>query len=111
MNYTGSGHCSRIAFDLEIEAPIAEVYDCNGSLCRRRGGLLWFGARAALSLRSYRFNRHHIEHRHCPECGIAPFSEGTHPTTGAATVTVNLRCLPELDLRALRVHAVDGARL
>lgn len=118
MNYSGSCHCGRIAFELETEAPIAEVYDCNCSMCRRRGGLLWFGARTALSLRNapealgtYRFNRLHIDHHHCPDCGIAPFSEGTHPKTGEATVAVNVRCLPQVDLAALQVRSVDGASL
>lgn len=118
MNYAGSCHCGRIAFDLDAAEPITEAYDCNCSLCRRRGGLLWFGARSALRLRtppevlgSYRFNRHRIDHHHCPDCGIAPFSEGTHPKTGEATVAVNVRCLPELDLGTLRITTVDGASL
>ncbi|WP_372381902.1 GFA family protein [Xanthomonas sp. NCPPB 1068] len=116
MHYAGSCHCGRIAFDLETETPITEVYDCNCSFCRRRGGLLWFGARTQLHLQaapnalgSYRFNRQHIEHHHCPQCGIAPFSEGADPKTGEAGVAVNVRCLPGLDLAGLRVHMVDGA--
>lgn len=116
MHYSGSCHCGRIAFDLDAGAGIAEVYDCNCSMCRRRGGLLWFGAREALTLTSdaagletYTFNSHHIDHHHCAQCGIAPFSEGTHPATGARTVAVNVRCLPALELATLKVVAVDGA--
>ena len=41
---------------------------------------------------------------------IAPFSEGTDPQ-GNATVAVNVRCLPELDLATLTVKQVDGASL
>lgn len=37
MHYAGSCHCGRIAFDLQTDAPITEAYDCNCSLCRRRG--------------------------------------------------------------------------
>ncbi len=118
MKYAGSCHCGRIAFDLETGTDIAEVYDCNCSMCRRRGGLWWFGAREALVLNSeaaalatYRFNRHHIDHHHCTQCGIAPFSEGTHPATGARTVAVNVRCLPGLDLAALKIVPIDGAGL
>ncbi|WAH65895.1 GFA family protein [Xanthomonas hortorum] len=116
MHYAGSCHCGRIAFDLQTDAPITEAYDCNCSLCRRRGGLLWFGTRTQLRLQSesealgtYRFNQHHLDHHHCPHCGIAPFSEGMNPRTGEASVAVNVRCPPTLDLSALRVHAVDGA--
>ncbi|OOW84249.1 aldehyde-activating protein [Xanthomonas axonopodis pv. clitoriae] len=116
MHYAGSCHCGCIAFDLQTEAPITEVYDYNCSLCCRRGGLLWFGARTQLQLQavpqalgSYRFNQHHIDHHDRPQCGIAPFSECLNPKTGAMGVAVNVRCLPALDLAGLQVHAVDGA--
>lgn len=116
MQYQGSCHCGRIAFSVETEAPIETAVDCNCSLCRRRGGLLWFGPRSALSLHSdpaqlgsYRFNKMHIDHHHCPHCGIAPFSEADDPRTGVLMVAVNLRCLPEVDLRALSITAYDGA--
>ena len=112
--HQGSCHCGRIAFELEGE--IGQAIDCNCSMCRRRGGLLAFFPRAALSLKTpeadmatYTFNRHAIRHHFCPACGIAPFGEGSNPKTGEATVAVNLRCLPDLDLGALEVVQVDGA--
>lgn len=115
MNYQGSCHCGGIAFELEAEA-ITEAIECNCSMCRRRGSLLAFFPRAALSLSTsesalgtYTFNRHQIQHHFCPDCGIAPFSEGADPRSGAAMAAVNLRCLPDLDLASLKVTAVDGA--
>lgn len=114
--YEGSCHCGAIAFELEGE--ITEGYDCNCSMCRRRGGLLAFLPREALVLRTpesalgtYKFNRHVIDHHFCKVCGISPFSEGVHPATGAKTVAVNLRCLPDLDLASVKVVPVDGANL
>ncbi|MBS0456267.1 MAG: GFA family protein [Proteobacteria bacterium] len=116
MSHHGSCHCGRIAF--ELEADVTEAIDCNCSLCRRRGGLLAFFPRAAFTLTTpdadlgtYRFNQGHIAHHFCPTCGVAPFSDGVHPTTGAAIVAVNLRCLPEIDLATLTVKQVDGASL
>lgn len=57
--------------------------ECNCSLCRRRGGLLAFVPRAALTLltpeaevSTYRFNQHAIDHHFCAHCGIAAFGEG-----------------------------------
>ncbi|WP_407351056.1 GFA family protein [Luteimonas sp. R10] len=114
MAYNGSCHCGRIAFDLDAE--IGDVHDCNCSMCRRRGGLLAFFPREALVLRTpeeaagtYRFNKQHIAHRFCPDCGIAPYSEGVDPRTGAKTAAVNVRCLDGVDLSRLNVVPVDGA--
>ena len=116
MGHTGSCHCGKIAFSVEGE--INEVYDCNCSLCRRRGGLLWFGPREALVLSTpedavstYTFNKHAIRHRFCETCGVGPFGEGTHPKTGEATVAINVRCLPGVDLASLKVIAYDGASM
>jgi len=116
MKYAGSCHCGRIAFDLDGE--VAEALDCNCSLCRRRGTLLSFHPRDALQLRTpeadmatYTFNRHAIQHRFCPTCGVAMFGEAIDPRTGAKTVAVNVRCLPDVDLDALKINRFDGASL
>lgn len=116
MQYQGSCHCGRIAFTLNTEAPITEVLDCNCSLCRRRGALLWFGPREALVLDTpednvglYRFNTHRLDHHHCPACGVSPYSEGDDPRSGGRMVAVNVRCLPAVDLSALKVNHYDGA--
>jgi hypothetical protein len=116
MKHTGSCHCGRIAFELEAE--ITEVADCNCSLCRRRGGLLWFGPRDALVLKTpqsdlstYTFNKHEIQHHFCGVCGISPFGEGDNPRTGMKMIAVNVRCLPDVDLKALKVNEFDGAAL
>jgi len=116
MAHTGSCHCGAVAF--ELDAPIGKVIDCNCSMCRRRGGLLGFFPREAFKLAtpesalgSYRFNKEAIEHRFCPTCGIAPFSEGVDPSSGARIVAVNVRCLDGVDLASLEVQQVDGASL
>lgn len=79
MEYQGSCHCGRIAFTVQAGAPISDVIDCNCSMCRRRGSLLWFAPREAFQLSTdpadvatYHFNKAHIDHHHCRECGIAP---------------------------------------
>jgi hypothetical protein len=80
---------------------------------RRAAGVF---PREALTLKTpesdfatYRFNKEHLAHHFCPTCGIAPFSEGADPRTGAKMVAVNVRCLPDVDLSALKVAQVDGA--
>jgi hypothetical protein len=110
MTYQGSCHCGRIAF--EVDGELGAVVDCNCSMCRRRGGLLWFVPREALRLTTavadlgtYTFHKHAIHHHFCLHCGIAPFSEGADGVSGAS---VNVRCLEGVDFDALEVKRYDG---
>ena len=114
MAHHGSCHCGRVAF--QVDGEVAEVIDCNCSMCRRRGGLLAFFPAEAFTLLTpegdygtYRFNAGRIAHHFCLTCGLAPFSEGVHPKTGAKMACVNVRCLPDVDLASLRIKPVDGA--
>jgi hypothetical protein len=113
MEYTGSCHCGRVAY--RVEGEIGQVLDCNCSLCRKRGGLLWFVPRDALSLTgevtasaTYTFNTHRIQHHFCTTCGIAPYSEGQNPD-GSAMACINVRCLDGVDLAKLQIVQYDGA--
>ena len=113
MRYEGSCHCGNIAF--EVEGDFTGAMECNCSLCRRRGGLLAFVPRDKLTLKTpadnlstYTFNHHVIHHHFCATCGIAPFGEGVAPD-GAPMASVNLRCLPEIDLASLKITAFNGA--
>jgi hypothetical protein len=112
MIYEGSCHCGGIAF--EVEGDFKQAVDCNCTLCRRRGGLLAFVARDKFrlttpeeSLSTYTFNSHVIKHRFCGTCGIAPFGEGVLPD-GNAMASINLRCIPAIDLGALDIVPYDG---
>lgn len=115
MLYQGSCHCGATAF--EVEGEIAEVYSCNCSICRRKGSLLWFVPRDALTLKTpesamstYTFNTHRIEHKFCPTCGIGPLAYAAAPD-GTPMAAINVRCLPEVDLAALTVKTFDGKSL
>jgi hypothetical protein len=48
MNYKGSWHCGRIAF--EVEGELEQVIECNCSHCSRKGYLLWFVPRDRFKL-------------------------------------------------------------
>jgi hypothetical protein len=115
MRHHGSCHCGRIAFD--VEGDLAGVASCNCSMCQRKGTLMWFVPREALTLTTpaadmatYRFNRHVIAHHFCPVCGIHPFGEGVAPD-GKPMAAVNVRCLEDVDLDALPVQKFDGRAL
>jgi len=115
MNYKGSCHCGRIAF--EVEGNLEQAIECNCSHCSRKGYLLWFVPRAQLKLLTpeagfgtYTFNKHVIQHHFCPKCGCAPFGFGTD-RSGAATAAINARCLEGVDLASLKKVPVDGRSL
>ncbi len=115
MNYRGSCHCGRVAF--EVEGTISGAITCNCSMCQRRGSILWFVPRDALTLltpeenaATYTFNKHVIKHRFCPNCGIHPYGEGSDPK-GNRMAAINLRCIENLDLSGVSVTAFDGRSL
>ena len=115
MKYQGDCHCGQIAFEVEGEIP--EVMSCNCSICQRKGTLMWFVPRQAMTLltppekmSTYTFNKHVIKHRFCPSCGIHPFGEGASPS-GQETAAINVRCLDGVDLSALKVKNFNGREL
>jgi hypothetical protein len=112
MLYQGSCHCGQVAFDVEGE--IQGALACNCSMCQRKGSLLWFVPRAQFRLRTpedaaatYTFNKHVIQHRFCPTCGIHPYAEGVDPK-GNPMAAINLRCIEGIDLDAIPVQHYDG---
>lgn len=112
MKYRGGCHCGKVTF--EVEGEIKGAMDCNCSICARKGALLWFVPRAALStqaatedLGSYTFNKGVIQHRFCRNCGIHVFGEGIDPK-GNAMAAINIRCLEGVDLAAVSVGHFDG---
>ena len=115
MKYRGSCHCGRIAF--EVEGQLEQVMACNCSICRRKGALMWFVPRESVTLLTdppamgtYTFNKHVIQHRFCPVCGMHPFGEGVGPD-GKAMAAINVRCLEDVDPECLPVNRFDGRAL
>jgi len=112
VNYKGSCHCGNIAF--EVEGELSGALACNCSICSRKGSLLWFVPRDKLQLltpenamSTYTFNKHVIQHRFCPTCGMHPFGEGVDPK-GNRMAAINIRCLENIDLDAVPVNHFDG---
>ena len=112
MNYRGSCHCGGINFD--VEGTLEGVMSCNCSICQRKGSLMWFVGRDQLRLltletniRAYTFNKHVIQHRFCPVCGMHPYGEGSDPK-GKRMAAINVRCLEDVDLSATPVTHFDG---
>ncbi|NUN13098.1 MAG: GFA family protein [Myxococcales bacterium] len=115
MTYKGSCHCGKITF--EVDGELSGIADCNCSLCSRKGALMWFVPRDSLhllspeeNLKTYTFNKHVIQHRFCPDCGIHPFGEGSDPK-GNRMAAINVRCLEDVDISTLPVQHFDGRSL
>jgi len=115
MQHRGSCHCGRIKF--RVEGNISGVISCNCSICQRKGALMWFVPRAQLQLltpeadaSTYSFNKHVIQHRFCPVCGMHPYGEG-RDRKGNEMAAINIRCLEEIDLDAIPVTPFDGRAL
>lgn len=116
MNYRGSCHCGRIAF--EVEGDISKVMACNCSICQRKGALMWFVPRTALRLKTpeadmatYTFGGHTIRHHFCPVCGMHPFGEGIPPKSDQVMAAVNVRCLEGVEPESYPVQHFNGRAL
>jgi hypothetical protein len=69
-----------------VEGELKGAMSCNCSICQRKGALMWFVPRDALTLATdeadlatYTFNKHVIHHRFCRHCGIHTFRRGHRP--------------------------------
>jgi hypothetical protein len=116
MPYQVQCHCGAVQAEVDGDLP-QEAVSCNCSHCSAKGLVLAAIDRDQLkvssgedSLRSYKFNKHAIDHRFCDKCGSQLFSEGTGPN-GTAMAMINLRCVPEANLSAVKTIPYDGASL
>ena len=110
--YTGGCHCGAVRFEVQLDGD--PVYDCNCSICTKKGFLHVMVApeRFALlagagALSEYRFNTGVARHTFCATCGIHPFyTPRSHPDQ----IDVNVRCLDDVDLAEFPTLPFDGRR-
>jgi hypothetical protein len=115
QTYTGGCHCGKVRY--EVTTDLAEVIECNCSICGKTGSLLTFvpANRFRLmaggeDLSDYQFGSRNIHHLFCATCGIRSFGRGTGPD-GAPMVGINVRCLDGVEPATLAVTAFDGRSL
>ena len=109
--YTGSCHCGNVRY--QVETDLAQVIQCNCSICARTGTLLAFVPESSFTLEKgeqnltdYQFNKQVIHHLFCKTCGIRSFARGTSPN--GPMVAINTRCLDDVDVTRLNIQHVDG---
>jgi hypothetical protein len=110
--FTGGCHCGKVRYEAKLA--LGPVIECNCSLCSKKAHLLTFISADDFKLLSgddvltdYQFNTHNIHHLFCSVCGIQSFCRGTGPGE-QPTVSINARCLDDLDLSTLTVQHFDG---
>ena len=113
--YEGGCHCGRVRY--RIETSLTQAIECNCSICAKRGTLWTFVKEPQFTLLNggdtladYQFGRKKIHHLFCESCGIGSFSRGIAPN-GEDTFAVNLRCLDDVDVAALKIRPFDGKSL
>jgi len=115
MKYTGSCHCQKVKF--EVELTIKEVLACNCSICQRKGTLLAFAPASQFKLLSgegaltdYQFGKKSLHHYFCSTCGVTSFASGKMPD-GTPTRAINVRCLDGVDISTIKIKNFDGRSL
>jgi hypothetical protein len=98
----------------EVDAEVTALYECNCSMCQRKGSLYISALDAdrvrilagESELAAYQFGTGTATHLFCRHCGIQPFH---HPRARPTGWSVNARCLENFDrLRTLPVRQFDG---
>jgi hypothetical protein len=111
--YEGGCHCGHVRY--AVTTALTPVISCNCSICSKRSSLLTFVPEDQFEhikandadLTEYRFNKHVIRHLFCPVCGIHSYGKGTGPD-GKPMVAINVRCLDDVDVKALEITEFDG---
>lgn len=112
-SYQGGCHCGAVRYRVELQ-DLTTVLSCNCSICSKKGYMLTFAPAEAFtllqgadSLSDYQFNKRHIHHLFCKQCGIGSFSRGAGPD-GKEMIAINVRCLDDVDPTQLAPTFYDG---
>jgi hypothetical protein len=113
--HTGGCHCGHVRYDVTTD--LAQVVECNCTICSKRGAMWTFvtpekfaATSGADDLADYQFGKKVIHHLFCPHCGVGAFSRGTRPG-GGEMIAVNVRCLDDVDVASLKPMPFDGRSL
>jgi hypothetical protein len=113
--HNGGCQCGRVRYTVEVG--LDKLISCNCSRCGKLGSILAFAPASAFTLlqgedalSEYRFNTHRISHLFCATCGIESFGRGVGPD-GSEMAAINVRCLDDIDVFALKPHPFDGKSL
>lgn len=102
--YEGGGHCGQVRF--RVRADLADLGECNCSICTKKGKLYlsvppeqFELLSGAASLSTYQFGTNIAQHTFCRHCGIHAFNV---PRSDPDKISVNARCLDGIDAASLQ---------
>jgi hypothetical protein len=108
--YLGGCHCGAIRF--EVKGDLADLCDCNCSVCTKKGFLHLIVAQdhftllaGHAALATYQFNTRIAKHHFCRTCGMHPFYI---PRSDPDKIDVNARCIDDIDISILKPVRFDG---
>jgi hypothetical protein len=112
--YVGGCDCGQVRYEVELNLSACGER-CSCSLCSTNsywGALVEPDAFKLLAgedcLRDDTSNSRNVHHLFCKNCGRRSFCRGDIPEIGGAYVTVNLKCLADLDLSQVPIKVIDG---
>jgi hypothetical protein len=110
QTYQGGCHCGQVRF--RVQGDLANVSECNCSICTMKGILHLVVSREQFELLSgqdaittYQFGTNVAKHTFCRHCGIHSFYT---PRSNPDGISVNVRCLEGVDVEAVRPRPFDG---
>ena len=108
--FHGGCHCGAVRFRVRVSE--LKAIECNCSVCSKKGFLHLIIPHSQFELLQgedqlalYEFNTGVAKHRFCKTCGIHPFYR---PRSHPDQVSVNVRCLDDVDLQSLPCVPFDG---
>ncbi|GAB1317432.1 Glutathione-dependent formaldehyde-activating enzyme [Madurella fahalii] len=109
--YRGNCHCGAFVYEAELPE-IRSVYDCNCSICHKKG-YLWVFAEARFEivkgtddvLTRYNFGPNKFTHKFCPTCATPVMAEYAN----GGKRGLNVRAIQGIDTWALERRPYDGA--
>jgi hypothetical protein len=120
QTYTGGCHCGAVRYEVSADLPYRgkesadAVIECNCSHCHAKGLMLAFVPATQFTLHKgedelseYRFHNKKISHLFCRHCGVQSFARGNKPD-GTPVVSINVRCLDNVDTSTLTINPFNG---
>ncbi|MGJ8529630.1 GFA family protein [Maritalea sp.] len=108
--YKGACHCGTVRF--RISSALDHVTSCDCSLCVKKNAVMTAVHETKFELLSgedalscYTWNTKVAQHYFCSKCGIYTFHRKRSMPDHFG---VNLHCLEDLDVNALKIKKVDG---